>query len=224
MPVLINYERCDSSPHCFAARVCPYRTLYYSQAKRRVEVDAKRCGDCPAPCLNFCDQYAIKFATTLEELKLMQAELDGTMTPAEVAEKRKQRADEDKAKDEAAHDPVILSTTNFEEEVLRSQDLVVVHVGTDRSPHSKELAPAFQNLAREYAGKVKFGKVDADVQMTLCQRLGVRSLPTVLFFYGGQVVDGVAGPVTASDLQERVYNLLLALRGPDEPQPGGLVL
>ena len=224
MPVLIDYERCDASPSCFAAKVCPYRTLHYNQAKKRVEVDAKRCGDCPAPCLNFCDHYAIKFAATLEELKLMQAEIDGAMTPAEVAEKRKQLADESKAKEEAGHDPIELTKTTFEEEVLKSQDLVAVHIGTDRSPHSKQLAPAFQNLARDYAGKVKFGTVNADKEMTLCQRLGIKSLPTVLFFYGGRVVDGVAGPVTAQDLQGKVYNLLLELQGPEEAEDQGLIL
>lgn len=227
MPVIINYERCDSSPNCFAARVCSYRNLRYNQAKSRVEVDAKRCGDCPAPCLNFCDHYAIKFSASMEELKLMQAELDGSMSADEIAEKRKQLAEEKKAKEEAAFDPLDLTMANFEEEILSSDQLVVVHVGTDRSPHSKELAPAFRTLAREYAGKAKFGKVDADKQMTLCQRLGIRSLPTVLFFYHGQIVDAATGPITAADLQGRVYNALLALQGPggpEEPQEPGLVL
>jgi thiol-disulfide isomerase/thioredoxin len=218
MPVLIDNERCDSTPGCFAARVCPKGALVYDEAEKKMVVDASQCGDCPAPCLNFCDKYALKYAPTLEDLELLQAEIDGTISAEELAQRRLEREQKAKEQELAAFDPIDLTAENFEQEALRAETMVVVHCGSSRSAASQQLLPVLQSLAREYAGKVKFANVDADKQFQVTRALGVTSLPTVFFFFHGQLVDGVVGPVSASDLQGRIYTLLLSLQGPGEPE------
>src|SRR5438477_5669419 len=88
MPVLVNPKTCLNREHCFAAAACPYDAFYHNSLKRTWEVDATICGDCPGPCMNFCDKDALRWGDDLVDLKLVKAELEGTMTPAQVAEAR----------------------------------------------------------------------------------------------------------------------------------------
>jgi hypothetical protein len=70
------------------------------------------------------------------------------------------------------------------------------------------MAPIYQRLAEQYAGQMLFAKVDTDKEQALAQRLGIRSLPTLLFVYRGQVVDGVVGALPAPQLQARIQQVL----------------
>src|SRR5947209_2601096 len=88
MPVLVDPKNCVNRDNCFAANACPYDAFFHNSLKRTWEVDANICGDCPGPCLNFCDKDALRWGDDLVDLKLVKAELDGTMTHAEVLETR----------------------------------------------------------------------------------------------------------------------------------------
>src|SRR3989442_11185106 len=88
MPVLVNPKVCVDRERCFAAGACPYDAFLHNPLRRSWEVDANICGDCPGPCLNFCDKDALRWGDDLVDLKLVKAELEGTMTPQQVAEAR----------------------------------------------------------------------------------------------------------------------------------------
>ena len=98
MPVIVDYTRCDHH-NCFPLEVCPNTGRALLDDGVRIVAHPEVCGDCPAPCLNFCDKKALRYAPDLEELKLVEAELDGSMTKEQVeAIRAEKKAAEAKAK------------------------------------------------------------------------------------------------------------------------------
>ncbi|MBI1840003.1 MAG: thioredoxin [Verrucomicrobia bacterium] len=86
-----------------------------------------------------------------------------------------------------------LSASNFEGEVLSSSTPVLVDFWAEWCGPCKMLAPTIDELATEYLGKVKFGKVNIDNDQDLAVRYNIQSIPTVLLFKGGQVAGQIVG-------------------------------
>jgi thioredoxin 2 len=220
MPVLVNPKTCLDRERCFAAGACPYGAFYHNSLKRTWEVDATICGDCPGPCLNFCDQDALHWGDDLIDLKLVKAELEGTMTREQVAEARIERkkevaaaAKEEKEQKEAKAGGIIhLTAANFEQEVLRSDLPVVVDCWAAWCGPCKQFAPIFEETSRQYAKSVKFAKLDTDAQPALAAGLGVQALPTIMMFYRGQIANVVEGALPAQHFQTWIYQTLAAIR------------
>ena len=72
----------------------------------------------------------------------------------------------------------------------------------------KMIAPLMEEFATEYEGKIKIGKVDVDNNQNIAVQFGIRSIPTVLFFKKGKVVDRVIGAYPKSHFQEKIDNLI----------------
>jgi thioredoxin 1 len=70
------------------------------------------------------------------------------------------------------------------------------------------LAPVVEELAQAYAGKVTFGKLNTDENPLTAERFGIMSIPTLLFFKGGKLVDTVVGVVPRAYLDAKVKKLL----------------
>ena len=222
MPVLINEKTCVQHPQCYAALGCPYDAYYRNNLRGAWEVDAGKCGDCPAPCMNFCDANAVIWADNLFELDLVKAQLAGTMTVEQVAEARAARKAEDAAaaaaKAAATPAPKVIAVTakTFQAEVLNSPLPVVMDCWAAWCGPCKQFAPIFAATAKEYAGVVKFVKLDTDAEPVLAQQLGIRALPTTLFLYKGQLVHGVQGAIPSVEaFSGLVQQVLLALRQVD---------
>jgi thioredoxin len=184
-------------------------------------VDANICGDCPGPCLNFCDKDALHWGDDLVDLRLVKAQVEGTMKPEEVAEARLKHKKElaEAAKRAAAEEAaksgegvIALTRNNFEREVLRSQVPVVVDCWADWCGPCKQFSPIFEATAKQYVGVVKFAKLDTDAEPALAQGLGVQALPTTLMFYKGQLVNAAEGALPASQFQSWLYQTLAAVR------------
>lgn len=90
---------------------------------------------------------------------------------------------------------VTITVDNFEEEVLKSDIPVLVDFWAVWCGPCKMLAPALEEIAKEYEGKVKVGKINVDEQIALAQKFGIASIPTVLVFKDGQVVNKSIGLV-----------------------------
>ena len=83
---------------------------------------------------------------------------------------------------------VKITVSNFESEVLRSDQPVLVDFYADWCGPCRMLAPVLEEIAREYEGGVKVGKVNVDEQMELAQKFGVSSIPSLVVFKDGQPV------------------------------------
>lgn len=83
---------------------------------------------------------------------------------------------------------VKITVSNFESEVLRSDQPVLVDFYADWCGPCRMLAPVLEEIAREYEDGVKVGKVNVDEQMELAQKFGVSSIPLLVVFKDGQPV------------------------------------
>jgi thioredoxin 1 len=99
-----------------------------------------------------------------------------------------------------------LTDANFDLEVLKSDLPVLVDFWAEWCGPCRMIAPAVEEFAGEYAGKVKVGKLNVDENMGAASRYNVRGIPTLLLFKGGQVVEQRVGAVGKGELVKMVAN------------------
>lgn len=88
---------------------------------------------------------------------------------------------------------VTLTQENFAQEVLQSPKPVLVDFWAEWCGPCKMLSPLLDELAAEYDGKVKIGKINTDEQQQLAAQYGINAIPTLIFFKNGQVVSQMRG-------------------------------
>ncbi|MBR4682214.1 MAG: thioredoxin [Elusimicrobiaceae bacterium] len=103
---------------------------------------------------------------------------------------------------------VVVTDANFEEEVLKYQGPVMVDFWATWCGPCRMLAPVIEELAKEYAGKVKVCKLNTDEGPDISSKYRITSIPTVIFFKNGQVVAQTVGLQSKAALQEKLDSLL----------------
>lgn len=98
--------------------------------------------------------------------------------------------------------------TNFEDEVLRSDIPVLVDFYADWCGPCKMMSPVIDELAQDYEGRVKIGKLNTDENRAIAMKYGVMSIPTMILLKDGEVVDTVTGAVAKSLLEQKINNIL----------------
>jgi thioredoxin 1 len=106
-----------------------------------------------------------------------------------------------------ASDVITVEDRTFEQEVLKSDIPVLVDFWAVWCQPCKAIAPVVDALAAKYRGKLKVAKMDVDQHQMVPQQFGIRSIPTLLLFKGGRVVDTVVGTDKAK-LEESVRKLV----------------
>lgn len=104
----------------------------------------------------------------------------------------------------ASSDVITLEDGTFETEVLQSDVPVLVDFWAVWCGPCRAVAPAVDEIARELRGKLKVGKLDVDHHQQVPQKYGIRSIPTLLVFKGGRVVDTIVGVAPKSRILESV--------------------
>lgn len=97
-----------------------------------------------------------------------------------------------------------LTDANFKSEVLESDIPVLVDFYADWCGPCKMIAPSVAELAEEYQGVFKIGKLNVDQEQQTAEKFRVMSIPTLIFFKDGQPVDTVVGAVPKKALQEKI--------------------
>ena len=103
---------------------------------------------------------------------------------------------------------VTLEDGTFDKEVLKSDVPVLVDFWAEWCGPCKMIAPTVDELAKQYKGKVKVAKMDVDKHQQVPQQFGIRSIPTLLVFKGGRVVDTIIGAVSKAKLEESLKKAL----------------
>lgn len=100
-----------------------------------------------------------------------------------------------------------ITDANYEE-VLNSDQLVIVDFWAEWCGPCRMVGPIVEELATEYAGKAVIGKVDVDNNDDITSKYGIRNIPTILFFKNGEIVDKQVGAAQKSALVEKIDKLL----------------
>jgi thioredoxin 1 len=95
-----------------------------------------------------------------------------------------------------------VTDSNFDQDVLKSETLVLVDFWATWCGPCRAIAPIVEELAKDYQGRVKVGKMDVDHNSATPMRYGVRGIPTLLVFKGGQVKEQIVGYVPKETIQK----------------------
>ena len=97
---------------------------------------------------------------------------------------------------------------NFDSDVLEAGMPVLVDFWAVWCGPCKAIAPIVEEVANEFSGKVRVGKIDVDSNNQVARRYGIRSIPTLLLFSGGEVVDQVIGNVAKASIESMLSKAL----------------
>jgi len=100
--------------------------------------------------------------------------------------------------------PVVVTDDTFETEVLKSELPVLVDFWAEWCAPCHMIAPAVEELAKAYDGKMKFGRMDVDSNNKTALQYGIMSIPTLIIFKGGQEKERIIGAVPKNQLEKKV--------------------
>ncbi|MGK7311003.1 MAG: thioredoxin [Candidatus Longimicrobiales bacterium M2_2A_002] len=100
--------------------------------------------------------------------------------------------------------PIAVDDATFEAEIEGSEGLAMVDFWAEWCGPCRMVGPVVKQLAAEYEGKVKVGKLDVDENQQTAMRFNIRSIPSILFFKDGKHVDTVVGAVPKPMLERKI--------------------
>ena len=104
--------------------------------------------------------------------------------------------------------PAEINDGNFEGEVLKSDLPVLVDFWAPWCGPCKMVGPIVEEIAKDYEGKLKVGKLNVDENSQTASHYGIMSIPSVLFFKGGEVVDQIVGAVPKQHFIEKIDKII----------------
>ena len=105
-------------------------------------------------------------------------------------------------------DTITVLDATFKSEVLDSQTPVLVDFWATWCAPCRAIAPTLEELATQYKGQIKMAKVDVDENPAIAEQFGIRSIPTLVMFKGGKVVEQLVGAASRSKLEDSIKKVL----------------
>ena len=105
-------------------------------------------------------------------------------------------------------EPQTITVDNFEAEVLQADNPVLIDFWAPWCGPCRVISPVVEEMAEQYAGQLKVGKLNVDDHPAIAQQYGITGIPALLFFKNGTVVDTVVGAVPKNILQKHVDDVL----------------
>jgi thioredoxin 1 len=102
---------------------------------------------------------------------------------------------------------IIFSDANFESEVIKHKGLVLVDFFADWCGPCKMMAPVIEKMAEEFSGKMKIGKLNVDNNPNISMKFEIQSIPTLIFFKDGEMVDKLIGYQSEEVLRRKIDEL-----------------
>lgn len=118
-----------------------------------------------------------------------------------------QKAAAAKAAMSAINQPVVLTDSNFNSEVSKYPVMLVDFWAPWCGP-CRMVAPVIDQMAREYSGRVVFGKLNVDENQVVAGSFGIQSIPTMMIFKGGKVVDVIIGAMPKAQIEMKIKQQL----------------
>ena len=100
--------------------------------------------------------------------------------------------------------PVQISDADFDKEVLQAETPVLVDFWAQWCGPCRMVAPVLESIAEDYAGKLKIAKVDVDQNKTIAGKLGVFSIPTLMLYKNGEVMERIVGYMPKERLLDKI--------------------
>ena len=97
---------------------------------------------------------------------------------------------------------------NFEDDVTKSEIPVLVDFWATWCGPCKAIAPLIEEIAEQYDGKVKVGKLDVDQNQNSAMKYGVRSIPTLLILKNGEVINQIVGSVPKAEITDKLESII----------------
>jgi thioredoxin 1 len=108
----------------------------------------------------------------------------------------------------AGPEPLPVSDANFEQEILKSDIPALVDFWAAWCGPCRAIAPVVEELAQEYQGKVKVAKMNVDENAKTPAKYGIRAIPTLIIFKGGQIVEQITGAVSRAVIETALKKAL----------------
>lgn len=101
-----------------------------------------------------------------------------------------------------------ITDKNFKEEVLKSPLPVLVDFWATWCSPCKILSPIIEELAKEYMGKIKIGKLNVEENQNIPTQYGIMSIPTIIFFKDGKILNQLVGALTKQQLKQKIEEIV----------------
>lgn len=103
---------------------------------------------------------------------------------------------------------IILTEENFQKEVLESDIPVLVDFWAEWCAPCLMIAPAIEEIAQEYSGRLKVGKLNVDENPALATKYSIQSVPTLIIFRGGEIAERITGALPKKALKSKIEVIL----------------
>ena len=105
-----------------------------------------------------------------------------------------------------------ITTKNFDKEIIRIKNVVIVDFWAEWCMPCKMLTPIFEELSKFYGARLKFARVNTEENQKIAEQFGISGIPTLLIFHKGAVINRIVGFTSKEKLKEKIDAILSKIK------------